>query len=38
MGMMKIFSLMTFFHQLVLRAGIVGTAASLIPHFVINKF
>ena len=38
MDMMKIFSLMTFFHQLVLRAGILGTAASLIPYFVMNKF
>ena len=38
MGMMKIFPiLLTFYHKLVLREGIFGTAASLIPYFAIHK-
>ena len=38
MGMMKLLPfLLTFFRQLVLREDIFGTAASLIPYFVLNK-
>ena len=29
--------LLTLFHQLVLREGIFGTAAFLIPYFVVTK-
>ena len=38
MGMIK-FSpiLLIFYHKLVLREGIFGTAASLIPYFAIHK-
>ena len=38
MGMMKVFPiLLIFYHNLVLREGIFGTAASLIPYFAIHK-
>ena len=38
MGMMKFFPiLLTFYHKLVLREGILGTATSLIPYFAIHK-
>ena len=38
MGMTKLFPfLLIFFHQLVLHEGIFGTAAFLIPYFVMNK-
>ena len=38
MGMMKVFPiLLTFYHKLVLREGILATAASLIPCFAIQK-
>ena len=38
MGMMKMFPiLLTFYQKLVLRKGIFGTAASLIPYFAIQK-
>ena len=36
MGMILPF-LLTFYHKLVLREGIFGTAASLIPYFAIHK-
>ena len=37
--MMKLFPfLLAFFRQLVLREDILGTATSLIPYVVINKF
>ena len=37
-GMIKLLSfLLTFFSYLVLREGILQTAASLIPYFVKNK-
>ena len=36
--MMKIFPiLLTFYHELVLREGIFGTAASWIPYFATHK-
>ena len=38
MGMMKIFLfLLTFYHKLVLREGVFGTGASLIPYFAIHR-
>ena len=38
MGMMKLLhNLLIFYRQLVLRKVIIGTVASLIPYFVINK-
>ena len=38
MGMMKVFPiLLTFYHKLVLRKGILEAAASLIPYFAIHK-
>ena len=37
-GLMKIFRiLLTFYNKLVFREGIFGTAASLIPYFVIHE-
>ena len=37
-GLMKIFPiLLTFYTKLVFREGIFGTAASLIPYFVIHE-
>ena len=38
LGMVKTFTiLLTFYHKLVLREGIFGTAASLIPYFAMHK-
>ena len=38
MVMKKIFPiLLKFYHKLVLREGVLGTAASLIPYFAIHK-
>ena len=38
MGMMKVFPILLIFHDdLLLREGIFGTAASLIPYFAIHK-
>ena len=37
MNMKRFPILLKFFHQLVLREGMFGTAASLIPYFVINN-
>ena len=38
MGMTKILPiLLRFYHQLIFREAIFGTASSLIPYFVINK-
>ena len=38
MGMMKIFPIfLIFYHKLVLREGIFGTGASLIPYFAMHN-